>query len=61
MEKQEKKVREVTKSYGFSIYPRIRKMQLKLAKHYNMSLTRLVMELIEEKYNEIFGKDNADI
>ena len=56
-----KRVSEVTKSYGYSIYPRIRRMQEKLAAHYNLSLTRLVMELIEEKYKEVFGEDDANI
>jgi len=50
------KVSRVTKSYGFSIYPDVREKQAELAHYYNMSLTKVVMELIEEKHSEVFGE-----
>ena len=50
-----KKISQVTKAYGFNIYPSIRKMQIELAGHYNMSATKVVSELIEEDHKKVFG------
>lgn len=53
-----KRKSEVTKAYGFNIYPSVRKKQIELAKHYNLSAARVVVELIEEDHKKVFGDDN---
>ena len=56
-----KKISQVTKPYGFNIYPSVRKMQIELAGHYNMSATKVVSELIEEDHKKVFGDDNETV
>ena len=53
-----KKISQVTKAYGFNIYPSIRKMQVELARYYNISATKVVAELIEEDHKKVFGSDD---
>jgi len=55
-----KRKSEVTKSYGFDIYPSVRKKQVELARHYNLSAARLVVELIKEDHEKVFGKDDEE-
>jgi len=57
MEK-EIKVSRVTTSYGFSIYPDVRKKQQELSTYYKKSMTKVVTELIEEEWDRLFGDDN---